>query len=104
MQRTKQSNIQSYMYSCLQGNIENRNLKKLQKNKETRNQTYKFTNIFKRHKGHLIRLQVFKLSNTQTIKSPNVQTKKIKSKLERNNEFQVIKYITNSKTKQPKTL
>ena len=104
MQRTKQSNIQSYMYSCLQGNIENRNLKKLQKNKETRNQTYKFTNKFKRHKGHLIRLQVIKHSNTQTIKSPNVQTKKIKSKLERNNEFQVIKYITNSKTKQPKTL
>ena len=103
MQRTKQSNIQSYMYSCMQANIENRNLKKLQKNKETRNQTYKFTNKFKRHKGHLIRLQVFKHSNTQTIKSPNVQTKK-KSKLERNNEFQVIKYITNSKTKQPKTL
>ena len=104
MQRTKQSNIQSYMYSCMQANIENRNVKKFTENKETRNQTYKFTNKFKRHKGHLIRLQVFKLSNTQTIKSPNVQTKKVRSKLERNNEFQVIKYITNSKTKQPKTL
>ena len=92
------------MYSCMQANIENRNVKKFTENKETRNQTYKFPNKFKRHKGHLIRLQVFKLSNTQTIKSPNVQTKKIKSKLERNNESQVIKYITNSKTKQPKTL
>ena len=69
------------MYSCMQANIENRNVKKFTENKETRNQTYKFTNIFKRHKGHLIRLQVFKLSNTQTIKSPNVQTKnKIKTK------------------------
>lgn len=30
--------------------------------------------------------------------------KKVRSKLERNNESQVIKYITNSKTKQPKIL
>lgn len=49
-------------------------------------------------------MQVFKYSNTQTIKRSNVQTKKVRSKLKRNNEFQVIKYITNSKTKQPKTL
>ena len=49
-------------------------------------------------------MQIFKHSNTQTNKSPNVQTKKVRSKLERNNEFQVIKYITNSNTKQPKTL
>lgn len=34
MQRTKQSNIQSYMYSCMQANIENRNVKKLQKTKK----------------------------------------------------------------------
>lgn len=63
-----------------------------------------FTNKSKRHKGHLIHLQVSKHSNTQTIKRPNIQTKRVRSKLEKNNEFQVIKYITNSKTKQPKTL
>ena len=34
LQRTKQSNIQSYMYSCMQANIENRNVKKLQKTKK----------------------------------------------------------------------
>lgn len=45
-------------------------------NKETCNQTYKFTNSFKRHKGNLKRLQVFKHSSTQTIKRTNVQTKK----------------------------
>ena len=55
-----------------------------------------FTNKFKRHKGNLKRLQVFKHSSTQTIKRPNVQTK-VRSKLERNNESQVIKYITNIK-------
>lgn len=39
-----------------------------------------FTNKLKRHKGHLIRLQVFTHPNTQTIKHPNVQTKsKIKT-------------------------
>ena len=64
------------MYSCMQANIENRNVKKVTENKETRNQTYKFTNKSKRHKGNLIRLQVFKHSSTQTIKRPNVQTKK----------------------------
>lgn len=63
-----------------------------------------FTNKLKRHKGHLIRLQVFKYSNIQTIKRSNIQTKKVRSKLKRSNESQVIKYITNSKTKQPKTL
>ena len=78
--------------------------KKVIENKETCNQTYKFTNKFERQKEHLIRLQVFKHSNTQTIKRSNVQTKKVRSKLKRNNEFQVIKYITNRKTKQPKTL
>ena len=52
----------------------------------------------------MIHLQVSKHSNTQTIKRPNIQTKRVRSKLEKNNEFQVIKYITNSKTKQPKTL
>lgn len=50
--------------------------KKVIENKETCNQTYKFTNKFKRHKANLIRLQVFKHSNTQTIKHPNVQTSK----------------------------
>ena len=34
LQRTKQSNIQSYMYSCMQANIEKRNVKKLQKTKK----------------------------------------------------------------------
>lgn len=68
-----------------------------------------YTNKLKRHKGHLIRLHVFKYSNIQTIKRPNIQTskhsnKKVRSKLKRSNESQVIKYITNSKTKQPKTL
>lgn len=88
----------------MQANRETGNVKKNTENKETRNQTYKFTNKLKRHKGHLTHLQIFKHSNTQTNKSPNVQTKKVRSKLERNNEFQVIKYITNGKTKQPKTL
>lgn len=63
-----------------------------------------FTNKLKRHKGDLICLHVFKYSNIQTIKRPNIQTKKVRSKLKRSNESQVIKYITNSKTKQPKTL
>lgn len=63
-----------------------------------------FTNKLKRHKGHLISLHVFKYPNIQTIKRPNIQTKKVRSKLKRSNESQVIKYITNSKTKQPKTL
>lgn len=63
-----------------------------------------FTNKLKRHKGHLIRLHVFKYSNIQTIKRSSIQTKKVRSKLKRSNESQVIKYITNSKTKQPKTL
>lgn len=64
-----------------------------------------FTNKLKRHKGHLIRLHVFKYSNIQTIKRSNIQTKKkVRSKLKRSNESQAIKYITNSKTKQPKTL
>ena len=63
-----------------------------------------FTNKLKRHKGHLTRLHVFKYSNIQTIKRPNIQTKKVRSTLKRSNESQVIKYITNSKTKQPKTL
>lgn len=63
-----------------------------------------FTNKLKRHKEHLICLHVFKHSNIQTIKLPNIQTKKVRSKLKRSNESQVIKYITNSKTKQPKTL
>lgn len=58
----------------------------------------------KKTEGHLIHLQVSKHSNTQTIKRPNIQTKRLRSKLERNKESQVIKYITNSKTKQPKTL
>ena len=65
--------------------------KKVIENKETCKQTYKFTNKFKRHKGNLISLQVFKHLNIQTIKRSN---KKVKSKLERNNESQVIKYIT----------
>ena len=46
-------------------------------------------------------------SNIQTYKQSNVQTfkqTKVRSKLKRSNESQVIKYITNSKTKQPKTL
>lgn len=63
-----------------------------------------FTNKLKRHKGHLIRRM---FSNIQTYKQSNVQTfkqKKVRSKLKRSNESQVIKYITNSKTKQPKTL
>lgn len=44
--------------------------------------------------------------NIQTHKQSNVQTYKQKNKvkLERNYESQVIKYITNSKTKQPKIL
>lgn len=46
--------------------------------------------------------QIFKHTNNQTSKHSN--KKKVRSKLKRNNEFQVIKYITNSKTKQPKTL
>lgn len=39
-----------------------------------------FTNKLKRHKGDLIRLHVFKYSNIQTIKRPNIQTKKGKIK------------------------
>lgn len=46
----------------------------------------------------------FKHSNTQTTKRPNIQTKKVRSKQERNKESQVIKYITYSKIKQPQTL
>lgn len=61
-----------------------------------------FTNKLKRHKGHLIRLHVFKYSNIQTYKQSNVQTKKVRSNLKRSNESQVIKYITNSKTKKLK--
>lgn len=45
--------------------------------------------------------QIFKHTNNQTSKHSN---KKVRSKLKRSNESQVIKYITNSKTKQPKTL
>lgn len=45
--------------------------------------------------------QTFKHTNNQTSKHTN---KKSKIKTRKNNEFQVIKYITNSKTKQPKTL
>ena len=38
-----------------------------------------FTNKLKRHKGHLIRLHVFKYSNIQTIKHSNKKGK-IKTK------------------------
>ncbi len=62
-----------------------------------------FTNTLKRNKD-IWYAASFKHSNTQTIKRPNRQTKKGRSKLERNKESQVIKYITNSKIKQPKTL
>ena len=62
-----------------------------------------FTNTLKRNK-EIWYAASFKHSNTQTIKRPNIQTKKVRSKLERNKESQVIKYITNSKIKQPKTL
>ena len=44
-------------------------------------------------------IQIYKQSNVQTFKQ-----KKVGAKLKRSNESQVIKYITNSKTKQPKTL
>lgn len=60
-----------------------------------------FTNTFKRHKGNLISLHVFKHTNNQTSKRTN---KKRKIKTKKNNESQVIKYITISKTNQPKTL
>ena len=45
-------------------------------------------------------------SNIQTYKQSNVQTYKQKRKIKtkKNNESQVIKYITISKTNQPKTL
>lgn len=62
-----------------------------------------FTNTLKRNK-EICYAARFKHTNTQTIKRPNIQTKKVRSKLERNKESQVIKYITNSKIKQPKTL
>ena len=62
-----------------------------------------FTNTLKRNK-EIWYAACFKHSNTQTIKRPNIQTKKVRSKLERKKESQVIKYITNSKIKQPKTL
>lgn len=45
--------------------------------------------------------QTFKHTNNQTSKHTN---KIVRSKLERNKESQVIKYIINSKIKQPKTL
>lgn len=62
-----------------------------------------FTNTSKWNK-EICYAASFKHPNTQTIKHPNIQTKKVRSKLERNKESQVIKYITNSKIKQPKTL
>lgn len=62
-----------------------------------------FTNTLKRNK-EIWYAASFKHSNTQTIKRPNIQPKKVRSKLERNKESQVIKYITNSKIKRPKTL
>ena len=64
-----------------------------------------FTNTLKRNKD-IWYAASFKHSSTQTIKRPNKTTKKKKgrSKLDRNKESQVIKYITNSKIKQPKTL
>ena len=70
-----------------------------------------FTNTLKRNKEIWYaasfkhsNTQTIKRPNIQTIKRPNIQTKKVRSKLERNKESQVIKYITNSKIKQPKTL
>lgn len=65
-----------------------------------------FTNTLKRNKD-LWYAASFKHSNNQTIKRPNIQTykqNKVRSKLERNKESQAMKYITNSKIKQPKTL
>lgn len=62
-----------------------------------------FANTLKRNKD-IWYAASFKHSNTQTIKRPNIQTIKVRAKLERNKESQVIKYITNSKIKQPKTL
>ena len=47
------------------------------------------------------------VSNIQITKQSNVQTykqNKVRSKLERNKESQAMKYITNSKIKQPQTL
>ena len=87
----------------MQANIENRNVKKLQK---TKKHVIKHTSLQTYLKDIKGILYACKFSNIQTHKQSKVQTykQKIKSKLERNNEFQVIKYITNSKTKQPKTL
>ena len=88
----------------MQANIANRNVKKLQK---TKKHVIKHTSLQTNLKDIKDIWYACKFSNIQTHKQSKVQTykqKKIKSKLERNNEFQVIKYITNGKTKQPKTL
>ena len=55
-----------------------------------------FTNTLKRNKDNW-HAASFKHSNTQTTKLSNIQTIKVRAKLERNKESQVIKYITNSK-------
>lgn len=77
--------------------------KKVIENKGTCNQTCMFTNTLKRNKDiwYACKFQTFKHTNNQTSKHTN---KKVRSKLERNKESEVIKYITNSKIKQPKTL
>lgn len=54
-----------------------------------------FTNTLKRNKDLIrCRFQTFKHTNNQMSKQTK---KKVRSKLERNNESQVIKYITNIK-------
>lgn len=71
-------------------------MKKVIENKGTCNQTYMFTNTLKRNKDNWYAASL-KHSNTQTTKRSNIQTIKVRAKLERNKESQVIKYITNSK-------
>lgn len=59
------------------------------------------------HKKEIMTFDTLQVSNIQITKQSNVQTykqNKVRSKLERNKESQAMKYITNSKIKQPKTL
>lgn len=85
-------------------------------NKDTCTQSYMFTykqtnfkKVIKVTQTWVKRLKDIKQacasSNIQAYILSNIQTRaKAWSKLKRNNESQVIRYITNSKTKQPKTL
>ena len=75
LQRTKQSNIQSYMYSCMQANIENRNVKKLQK---TKKHVIKHTSLQTNLKDIKDIWYACKFSNIQTHKQSKVKTYKQK--------------------------